>query len=504
MNPATTAIPGGHKAAQSAVAAVLLALCLATMPPPTAAQEPLRLSESVESVVRDLDGFLPEYLRAESVPGAAVALVRDGEVVWTGGFGVANAFTRRPVGPDTVFEVASNSKVVTAYLALRLVDQGTLALDEPLNAYLSEPWLPPTEARDVITLRHVLSHSSGLGHGTPSRETLFAPGRGYSYSAIGLQYAQAVIEHVTGQGLEDVAKVRVFDPLSMSSSSFVNLRTLRRRSANGHLRAIVPTLLFAVCYVVSSILVVPIVLVALRLVRGRWRPSFRVAAGALSLSFVLAWVTVFVLPRRMGLPELSWVIAGCGLGLAVALVLASFAGRRIFVRWLPDRRGWQALLTVVWSLLVLAGLFILALQVRSLPVPRWSNAGAQAAGSLRATAGDLAAFLAELSSPRHLSAEMATELRKPQVRLSDDLSWGLGPGIYHSPQGDALWQWGQHVDFQSFMMIYPEYGFGVVVCTNSDFLNADVALEIAFRALGGDPESVRRAVHLEYNYREDG
>jgi hypothetical protein len=89
-------------------------------------ESPLRLSESIEEVVVDLERFVPEYLREEEVPGAAVALIRDGKVVWTEGYGVINAITGEPVTPDALFEVASNSKVVTAYVALRLVDQGVL------------------------------------------------------------------------------------------------------------------------------------------------------------------------------------------------------------------------------------------------------------------------------------------------------------------------------------------------------------------------------------------
>jgi CubicO group peptidase (beta-lactamase class C family) len=157
------------------------------------AEPPLRLSEPLEVIVADLESYIPEYMREWNIPGVGIALIRDGKVVWTEGFGVANTLTRQPVTPETLFEVASNSKVVTAYIALRLVDQGVLSLDEPLNSYLPEPWLPPSEYRDAITLRHVLSHSSGLGHGTLSRESLFAPGRGYSYSAVGFQYLQAVI-----------------------------------------------------------------------------------------------------------------------------------------------------------------------------------------------------------------------------------------------------------------------------------------------------------------------
>lgn len=158
-------------------------------------------------------------------------------------------------------------------------------------------------------------------------------------------------------------------------------------------------------------------------------------------------------------------------------------------------------MTFVWIVLIVVGLALIAFQVTNLPVPKWPAVQAGAASSLRATTGDMATFLIELSNPQHLSAEMTNQLQTPQVRLSSDLSWGLGPGIQHSQQGDALWQWGQHIDFQSVMIIYPEYGFGVVVFTNNDLLNPDVAIEIAHQALGGKMEPIRRASHLEFNQK---
>ena len=245
---------------------------------------PLRVSEPVDVVVADLESFIPEYMSEYDIPGVGIALIRDGEVAWTEGFGVANTLTRRPVTAETLFEVASNSKVVTAYIALRLVDQGLLSLDEPLNAYLSEPWLPPSEYRDAITLRHVLSHSSGLDHGTLSRDSLFAPGSGYSYSAVGFQYLQVVIEEVTGQSLEDVAQEMVFTPLGMSSGSFLNRPEFIPRTANGHMHALLLAILFAVLYLVSLGIVGLIALVILRIRTGRWRPGRRLAISSSIIS----------------------------------------------------------------------------------------------------------------------------------------------------------------------------------------------------------------------------
>jgi len=471
---------------------------------PSEQEPPLRLSDSVDAVIVDLESYTPKYMLEQNIPGVTIALIRDGEVVWTEGFGVANALTRQPATPETLFEVASNSKVVTAYIALRLVDQGVLSLDDPLNSYLPEPWLPPSEYRDAITLRHVISHSSGLAHSTSSRHNLFAPGRGYSYSAVGFQYLQVVIEQVTGQSLEQVAQEMVYAPIGMSSSSFVNRTEFTPRTANGHLHAILPAILFAVFFLVSLVLVGFIGLVILRIRTGQWRPTRWMVMGCCTIAFVLSQLPAFVLLGTIGWLEFAWLIALCGLVLTIAFVLVFLLGRVIILRLSPERRGKQIALTIVWSVLIVFGLCLLASKITNLPVPKWTAVPANAAGSLRATAGDMATFLIELSNPQYLSAEMAAKLQTSQVRLSGDLSWGLGPGIQHSQQGDALWQWGQHIDFQSVMMIYPEHGFGVVVCTNNDLLNPDVAIEIAHRALGGKIVPIRRAIHLEFNYSEGG
>jgi CubicO group peptidase (beta-lactamase class C family) len=486
------------------VALVLLLACGGqTAASPTQQELPLRFAEPVEAIVADLESFVPQYMREEHVPGLTIALIHDGRVAWAEGFGVANTITGRPVTPGMAFEVASNSKVVTAYIALRLVDQGRLSLDEPLNNYLTEPWLPASEYRDAITLRHVLSHTSGLGHNTTSRESLFAPDRGYSYSAIGFLYLQAVIEQVTGQSLEDVAQEMVFGPLGMSSSSFVVGAEREAHTVNGHVHAVVPVLVFAVLYAVSTVIVGLPGLLVLRIRTGRWRPTRRMAIGVFAVALVVSLVPAFILLGSAGLPEFGWLVVLVGLASAVAFALAFLAGRVIVRRLSPQRGRLQVAAMVAWSGLILVGLALGASRITNLPVPQPSRVEAGAAGSVCASAGDMAAFLIELSDPQHLSPEMAAQLRASQVKLASDMSWGLGPGIQHSQQGDALWQWGQHLHFQSVMIIYPDHGFGVVVCTNNDLLNPDVAIEIAGRALGGKIEPIRRASHLQFNYHEE-
>jgi len=461
---------------------------------------PLRLAEPIGEVVTDLESFIPEYMHAQRVPGLAIALIRSGEIAWEEGFGVANVFTRRPVTADTLFEVASNGKVLTAYIALRLVDQGVLSLDAPLNSYLREPWLPASEYRDAITLRQVLSHSSGLGHGAFSRENLFEPGRGYSYSAVGFLYLQEVLEQVTGQSLEDLAADLLFAPLGMSSSSFVNREELTSRSANGHLWALVPVVLMGVLFlVVVTLIAIPGWLV-LRVWTGRWRPSGRVAWGWLAAALVVSILTAFLFFRHIDWLEFAWLFAACGLvvvGVPVLTVVAARARLRAVSRLRPWAR---TVLTLAAAVLAVIALGLIAFVTRNLPLPRWPSVSPSAAGSVRAPAGDMATFLIELAHPEMLEPKTADELQTAQIELARDLSWGLGPGILHGPEGKALWQWGQHIDFQSVMIIYPEHGLGVVVLTNSDLLNPDVAIEVAHRALGGQIEPILRASHLDFNY----
>ena len=466
---------------------------------------PYRVAEPAGEIVADLERFIPDYMSQKRIPGTSVALIRDGKVVWTDGFGVTNTITRRRVTPETLFEVASNSKVVTAYIALRLVDQGLLSLDEPLNSYLSEPWLPPSAYRDTITLRQVLSHTSGLGHLTKSRESRFPPGEGFFYSGIGFAYLRAVLEEVTGRPLEDLAQELVFAPLGMPDSSFTSSRPgIAPRTASGHLHALAPTLMFLLPFFLVLFVIDLVALPINRLLTGHWRPGRRLIFGILVAALLLSLAPSLLFFVESGMPAFGWLVVLWALFLAAALALAALAGRTLISRLLPWRRVAGAVLMVGWCLLALAGLLYLAARIPNLPAPKWPQPQPDAGGSLRATTSDLATFLIELSDPRYLSPETAAQMQAYQAELAPDLSWGLGPGIQHSGQGDALWQWGQHLHFQSVMIIYPEQGFGVVVCTNNDLTRPEVASEIAHRALGGKIEPImQQATGLAYNYRPE-
>ena len=179
---------------------------------------------------------LPALLDSGGIPGLAVAVLRDGRVAWARGFGVRREGSPGAVDENTVFEAASLSKPVFAYAVLRLVDQGRLELDRPLADYLPLPGLgDPRAAR--ITARMALSHTTGLPnelHPGDSLALAFDPGASFRYSGEGYAYLQRVVEHVTGQPLERLARTLVFEPLGMARSSYVWEERLASDAAVGH------------------------------------------------------------------------------------------------------------------------------------------------------------------------------------------------------------------------------------------------------------------------------
>jgi len=455
----------------------------------------------VEEIITDLQSFIPATMQEQNIPGVAIALIRDHEVIWTEAYGAANILTRQPLKPDMLFDIASNDKVVTAYIALRLVDQGMLSLDEPLNAYLDEAWLPSSEHRDDVTLRRVLSHTSGLGHLTPSRELRFEPGAGYSYSALGFLYTQAVCEHVTGKPFEQLAKEMVFEPLGMSSSSFVNRSDLVPRTANGHVRSVIPVVLFLIPFLICLIFVGLIVLVIQRLRTGRWHLTRKAGIVILAIAYLITCLLFFIFLDELGFPEYAWLVFVSGFVVLVTFLVALWAVRALLSRIIPTRKGLLTFLTVLWGVILAVGIGIVILSMGNFPVPKNAPFETGSAGVMHSTAEDLAKFLIEIADPQYLSAELSEEMRTAQVWLSDDLAWGLGPGILYDQGEYILWQWGQTIDFQSVMMINPQTGSGVVVWTNSDLLNPNVAINIAHRALGGNMDPIRRAISLGFNYQ---
>lgn len=442
------------------------------------AVQQLRTDDAVATVIADLEAYIPDAMRAAQVPGVSVALVWEGQMVWARGFGLADTWSRAPVTPDTVFEAASLGKVVAAYLALQQVEVGTLALDVPLDDYLATSWLPPDSAPDEITLTDVLSHRSGLSNDSNGwrRDLLFPPGERFSYAGQGYYYMQQVLEEQGKETVETLAANAIFSPLGMESTSFIKRDDLLPRQAPGHIPALFPAGVFGLAFGVFWVGALIVFALFFRWRTGRWMLPW--------WAFLLAVVGAVVLTSAI----IDWrfsrqyerAILGSGIpGVVLYFALAGvgFVGLR---KRLEQR--WTRFLLVLW-LGVAAGLVALIASQLFVPVSR-SGIRENVAFSLQATAGDLGLFLAEVMSPTLVDPATAALLWEPQIAVNDQISWGLGAGIQHSPDGDSIWQWGANPGYQSLMVAYPAEKIGIVVLTNSSEGFA-LTRSIAQRALGG-------------------
>lgn len=196
-------------------------------------------------------------MQKNHIPGLAIAVVHKKELVWAKGFGVTSVGDNGiEVTPDTLFRIGSITKPLTAAVIMRLVDQNVLDLDQPIRTYI--PWLKlhSDEACDKLTLRMLLTHSSGYMNGGDAiggRDTdalekyvrfqlpeipFFAPpGLLFSYSNHNYNLAGFVAEYVSGKRFTDLMNECLFKPLGMSRTTFDPLVALTYQLALPHLLA---------------------------------------------------------------------------------------------------------------------------------------------------------------------------------------------------------------------------------------------------------------------------
>lgn len=184
-------------------------------------------------------------MRRYDVPGLSVAVIHDGKLAWTRGWGVRDLTNCAPVTPNTAFQAASISKAVTAVIALRLVEQGKIGLDQNINESLRSWQLPKDEklAPNGVTLRELLSHTAGLNvhgfdHGYrpgaplpttvqilegadgPPVRSILPAGAQFEYSGGGYMVTQLALTDVSGMSFPELAQREVLGPLGMTRSAF--------------------------------------------------------------------------------------------------------------------------------------------------------------------------------------------------------------------------------------------------------------------------------------------
>jgi CubicO group peptidase (beta-lactamase class C family) len=192
---------------------------------------------------------MAELMQRFRVPGASVAVIRDFDIHWAKGYGVADGETTRGVETTTPFQAASISKPVAAMAAMRLVQEGRLALDGDINVALKSWRVPASDHTRLapVTPRSLMSHTSGADDGfgfpgydpgtplpTPAQildgakpsnvgRVTFArqPFAGYKYSGGGVTLMQLAMEDVTGRPFAEFMRATVLAPLGMADSSYV-------------------------------------------------------------------------------------------------------------------------------------------------------------------------------------------------------------------------------------------------------------------------------------------
>jgi len=203
-------------------------------------------ANSLDQSLIEKPNSLLERMNYYKVPGVSIAIINDNQIEWAKGYGIINADNDFLVTADSLFQAASATKVIIAAIALHLVEKGLLNLDEDVNARL-RTWQIPTisfNKNQKVTLRHLLTHQSGLpatnfpyepgkiptliqvlkGEAPAQNQAAVVgdiPGSRWQYSNIGYVVIQLLLEDVLGNSLPLIAQEIIFKPLHMQSSYFL-------------------------------------------------------------------------------------------------------------------------------------------------------------------------------------------------------------------------------------------------------------------------------------------
>ena len=181
--------------------------------------------------------FVEQQLEAFGVPGVAVGVIKNGEVLLAKGYGLADVAAGRTVTAQTQFAIGSATKSFTAAAVAALVDQGKVALDEPVRTYLPAFALADAYAASQLTVRDLLRHNSGLprhdlawyGHAVDRRtlvqrlaelEPTEPLGKRFQYQNLMYVTAGQLVEVVSGQSWEDFTRAHILEPLGMDETNF--------------------------------------------------------------------------------------------------------------------------------------------------------------------------------------------------------------------------------------------------------------------------------------------
>jgi CubicO group peptidase (beta-lactamase class C family) len=199
-----------------------------------------------------LDSAVADYVKSEMerqhIPGLALLVTRDGKVVRSEGFGLANVEVQVPVKPETIFQSGSVGKQFTATAVMMLVEAGKIGLNDPLTKYFPEA--PPSWKN--VTVRELLSHTGGFGDYPKdfnfrkdwtepqllklleSIPLAYPPGTKWEYSNLGYLTLGILIHRVSGEFYGDFLRQRIFQPLGMQATRIISEADIVPNRAAGY------------------------------------------------------------------------------------------------------------------------------------------------------------------------------------------------------------------------------------------------------------------------------
>lgn len=195
-----------------------------------------------------VDAFIKAEMQRQNIPGVALAVIKDGKVIKNKGYGLANIETNTPVTSETVFKIGSISKPIIAMGIMLLVEEGKISLEDKVSKYLEGT---PETWKD-ITVRHLLSHTSGIIREAPGFDSakiqpdadviktayqsplVFTPGEKYQYCNIGYFSLAEIIRKVSGKPWSEFLSERIFKPFGMNSTRTTTFDEIVINRANGY------------------------------------------------------------------------------------------------------------------------------------------------------------------------------------------------------------------------------------------------------------------------------
>ncbi len=213
---------------------------------------------SVSAKADEVDRYIETQMRNLYIPGISLAVVRDGRIVKAKGYGLANIEANSAATPKTVYEIGSMTKQFTAAAAMMLVEEGKVSLDDKITKYFPDA----PEWWNQITVRHLLSHTSGIQNHVavpgyldifktsitsknfPSRDELlkefyklpseFQPGETWAYDNTGYYLLGIIVEKASGKDFWQFLDERIFKPLGMNATRNTDTRPIVPNRASGY------------------------------------------------------------------------------------------------------------------------------------------------------------------------------------------------------------------------------------------------------------------------------